>query len=57
MALSVMKATLARAAAVLGLGVVVALVSPTGFLLLLSSALAYVSPCWRSRGSPGAAPR
>ena len=42
MALSVMKATLARAAAVLGLGVVVALVSPTGFLLLLSSALAYV---------------
>ena len=42
MALSVMKATLVRAAAVLGLGVVVALVSPTGFLLLLSSALAYL---------------
>ena len=33
---------LVRAAAVLGLGVIVALVSPTGFLLLLSSALAYV---------------
>ena len=42
MALSVMKATLVRALAVLGLGVVVALVSPTGFLLLLSSALAYL---------------
>jgi O-antigen/teichoic acid export membrane protein len=42
MALSVMKATLVRAAAVLGLGIVVALVSPTGFLLLLSSALAYL---------------
>ena len=42
MALSVMKATLVRAVAVLGLGVVVALVSPTGFLLLLSSALAYL---------------
>jgi O-antigen/teichoic acid export membrane protein len=42
MALSVMKATLVRAAAALGLGVVVALVSPTGFLLLLSSALAYL---------------
>src|ERR1700710_1436381 len=41
MALSVMKATLVRAAAVLGLGIVVALVSPTG-LLLLSSALAYL---------------
>ncbi len=42
MALSVMKATLVRAVAVLGLGAVVALVSPTGFLLLLSSALAYL---------------
>jgi O-antigen/teichoic acid export membrane protein len=42
MALSVMKATLVRAAAVLCLGVVVALLSPTGFLLLLSSALAYL---------------
>ena len=42
MALSVMKATLVRAVAVLGLGCVVALVSPTGFLLLLSSALAYL---------------
>jgi O-antigen/teichoic acid export membrane protein len=42
MALSVMKATLVRAVAVLGLGIVVALVSPTGFWLLLSSALAYL---------------
>jgi O-antigen/teichoic acid export membrane protein len=42
MALTVMKATLVRAASVLGLGVVIALVSPAGFLLLLSSALAYV---------------
>jgi O-antigen/teichoic acid export membrane protein len=42
MALTVMKATLVRAAAVLCLGVVVACLSPTGFLLLLSSALAYL---------------
>jgi O-antigen/teichoic acid export membrane protein len=42
MAISVMKATLVRAVAVLGLGVVVALVSPAGYLLLLSSALAYL---------------
>jgi O-antigen/teichoic acid export membrane protein len=42
MAVSVMKATLVRAAAVLGLGVVVALVSPAGSMLLLSSALAYL---------------
>jgi O-antigen/teichoic acid export membrane protein len=42
MAISVMKATLVRAAAVLCLGVVVALLSPNGFLLLLSSALAYL---------------
>jgi O-antigen/teichoic acid export membrane protein len=42
MAISVMKATLVRAVAVLGLGVIVALVSPAGFLLLLSSALAYL---------------
>src|SRR5476649_2903467 len=42
MALTVMKATLVRAAAVLCLGVVVALLSPTGFLLLLASALAYL---------------
>ncbi len=41
-ALTVMKGTLVRAAAVLCLGVVVALLSPTGFLLLLSSALAYL---------------
>jgi O-antigen/teichoic acid export membrane protein len=42
MALSVMKATLVRAVTVLGLGIVVALVSPNGFWLLLSSALAYL---------------
>jgi O-antigen/teichoic acid export membrane protein len=42
MALSVMKATLVRAASVLCLGIVVAVLSPTGFLLLLSSALAYL---------------
>jgi O-antigen/teichoic acid export membrane protein len=42
MALTVMKATLVRAASVLCLGVVVALVIPNGFLLLLSSALAYL---------------
>jgi O-antigen/teichoic acid export membrane protein len=40
MALTVMKATLVRAASLLCLGVVVALLSPTGLLLLLSSALA-----------------
>ena len=51
MAFSVMKATLVRAIAVLGLGVAFALVSPTGFLLLLSSALAAllaVSIQWRT---------
>ena len=37
-----MKATLVRAAALLGLGVVVALVSPTGVLLLLAAATAYL---------------
>src|ERR1700675_3625771 len=42
MALTVMKATLVRAAAVLCLGAVVALHNPTGFLLLLSSTLAYL---------------
>ena len=41
-AFTVMKATLVRAAAVLCLGAVVALHSPTGFLLLLSSATAYL---------------
>jgi len=41
-AFTVMKATLVRAAAVLCLGAVVALHNPTGFLLLLSSALAYL---------------
>jgi O-antigen/teichoic acid export membrane protein len=42
MAFTVMKATLVRAASVLCLGVVVALLGPTGFLLLLSSTLAYL---------------
>jgi O-antigen/teichoic acid export membrane protein len=42
MALTVMKATLVRSASVLCLGVVIALLSPTGFLLLLSSTLAYL---------------
>jgi O-antigen/teichoic acid export membrane protein len=42
MALTVMKATLVRAASLLCLGVVVALLSPTGMPLLLSSALAYL---------------
>jgi O-antigen/teichoic acid export membrane protein len=42
LAFSVMKATLVRAIAVLCLGVAVALFSPTGFVLLLSSALAYL---------------
>ncbi|HEX7919454.1 MAG TPA: lipopolysaccharide biosynthesis protein [Bradyrhizobium sp.] len=41
-ALSVMKATLVRAAALLGLGVVVAVVSPTGVLLLLAATMAYL---------------
>jgi O-antigen/teichoic acid export membrane protein len=42
LAVKVMKATLVRAAAALGLGAVVALLGPTGYLLLLSSALAYL---------------
>jgi O-antigen/teichoic acid export membrane protein len=42
LALSVMKATLVRALAVLVLGAVVALISTSGVLLLLSSALAYL---------------
>jgi O-antigen/teichoic acid export membrane protein len=41
-AVTVMKATLVRAIAALALGTAVALFSPTGFLLLLSSALAYL---------------
>jgi len=40
MAFSAMKATLVRATAALGFGVAVALVSPHGFFLLLSAALA-----------------
>ena len=42
MALSVMRATLVRAVCLLCIGVVVALFSPQGFLLLLASALAYL---------------
>jgi O-antigen/teichoic acid export membrane protein len=41
-ALSVMKATLVRASALLAFGCIVALFSPTGFLLLLAAALAYL---------------
>jgi O-antigen/teichoic acid export membrane protein len=41
-ALSVMRATLVRAGFLLGFGAIVALVSPTGFLLLLSAATAYL---------------
>ena len=41
-AFTVMKATLVRAAGLLCIGVVVALFSPAGFLLLLSAALAYL---------------
>ncbi|UGY19850.1 lipopolysaccharide biosynthesis protein [Bradyrhizobium septentrionale] len=41
-ALSVMKATLVRAGALLGFGVVAATVSPSGFLLLLAAASAYL---------------
>src|SRR4029077_111182 len=41
-ALTVMKATLVRAAAVLCLGVVVAFLSPSGVLLLVSSSTAYL---------------
>ncbi|QPF85892.1 oligosaccharide flippase family protein [Bradyrhizobium genosp. L] len=41
-ALSVMKATLVRAGALLGFGVVVALTSPVGFLLLLAATGAYL---------------
>ena len=41
-ALSVMRATLVRAGALLGFGVIVALVSPTGFLLLSAAAAAYL---------------
>jgi O-antigen/teichoic acid export membrane protein len=42
MSVTVMKATLVRAVAVLCLGAFVAFVSPTGFWLLLSSAAAYI---------------
>jgi len=42
MALTVMKGALVRAISLLCLGAVVALLSPTGFLLLLSSASAYL---------------
>jgi O-antigen/teichoic acid export membrane protein len=43
---TVMRATLVRAVAALGLGVVVAMLSPTGFLLLISSTLAYLLAIW-----------
>jgi len=55
MARSVMKATLVRAPPCLGLGVIVALASPTGFLLLLSSALAYLLAVLVQSRTPGAA--
>ena len=42
LAVTVMKATLVRAVAALGLGAAVACLGPTGYLLLLSSALAYL---------------
>jgi O-antigen/teichoic acid export membrane protein len=42
MAFTVMRATLVRAVSLLGLGVAVALLGPTGLLLLLASALAYL---------------
>jgi O-antigen/teichoic acid export membrane protein len=42
MALTVMRATLVRAACVLCLGAVVAFLNPAGYLLLLSSTLAYL---------------
>ncbi len=42
MAITVMKATLVRAVGVLCLGALIALASPTGFWLLLSSAVAYL---------------
>jgi O-antigen/teichoic acid export membrane protein len=42
LAITVMKATLLRAISAPGLGIAVALVSPAGFLLLVSSALAYL---------------
>jgi O-antigen/teichoic acid export membrane protein len=41
-ALSVMRATLVRAGVLLGFGAIVALVNPTGFLLLLAAATAYL---------------
>lgn len=41
-AFSAMKATLVRAAALLGLGVLAALWGPTGFMLLLAAAVAYL---------------
>ena len=54
LAVTVMKATLTRAVAALGLGAVVALFSPTGFLLLLSSALAYLLAVLVQSRLPGA---
>ena len=42
LAITAMRATLVRAAAALGLGVIVAVLSPTGIVLLVSSTLAYL---------------
>ena len=56
MAFSVMKATLVRAIAALGLGVVVALVSPNGFFLLLRRDWPICSRSPSSRARRGAAP-
>lgn len=46
MAITVMRATLVRAVSALGLGVIVACLSPTGFLLLVSSTAAYLLAVW-----------
>jgi O-antigen/teichoic acid export membrane protein len=46
LATTAMKATLVRSISVLGLGVVFTLVDRTGFLLLASSALAYLLATW-----------
>jgi O-antigen/teichoic acid export membrane protein len=51
LAVTAMRATLVRAASALGLGIVVALLSPTGILLLLSATLACllaVAAQWRA---------
>jgi O-antigen/teichoic acid export membrane protein len=45
-AMTAMKATLVRAGSVLGLGVLFTLIDHTGFILLASSALAYLLATW-----------